>query len=64
MTLLKVVSERKDSNGAPYTDLYVAWSYQGKSYLVRVRPAFSCDFKKLVSHAVECESVENFQKYL
>ena len=64
MTLLKVVSERKDENGVPYLDLYLAWKHDNKAHLVRVRPAFRVDYKRLVSQATECETVENFEKYL
>ena len=64
MTLLKVVSERKDENGKPFLDLYLGWSHDGHAYLVRVRPAFNVDYKRLVAQAVECEDIDNFMKYV
>lgn len=65
MVLLKVVSERKDKEGRPYLDLYLGWSDEnGKCYIARVRPVFGCDTRRLHNLATECESIENFQKYI
>jgi len=64
MTLLKVVSERKDKNGNAFIDLYLAWKHQEKYFAVRVKSCFPCDTSKLFAEAVECESLDNFQKYV
>jgi hypothetical protein len=40
-----------------YTDLYLIWHHEGKSYKVRVEPRFQKDKVLLLSQAKELEAV-------
>lgn len=62
MTLLKTKATREGYE--KYTDLYLAWEYQGKKYLVRVRPVFGCDNDKLLASAVLVPEGEQLEKYM
>lgn len=64
MTLLKQQSDRLDNNGKPFTDYYLAWTYNNKFYSVRVRPQFFNNYKLLFSNAVEVPIGEALEKYV
>lgn len=53
MKLVQKVSDRKDNNGNPFTDLFLVWEHDNKEYSVRVRPCFSRDYKLLLSEAAK-----------
>lgn len=61
MKLLK--QEIVKENGNKYTDLYAVWTYQSKTYCVRVRPVFGRDNDKLMSVAQEVPKGEVVEKY-
>lgn len=62
MTLLSTKCPREGFED--YTDLYLSWEHEGKTYFVRVRPVFGVDNKKLLAAAVHVPSGEPFDKYL
>ena len=49
MELLKEKCKREGYTH--YYDLYLKWSYEGKDYLVRVRPVFPTNNKHLLAKA-------------
>lgn len=62
--MVKLFKQAVSRNGADYTDLYATWTYQGKVYLVRVRPVFGRDNDKLMAIAEEVPTGEVVQKYI
>ena len=61
MKLLKQDIEKE--NGNKYTDLYACWTFEGKTYCVRVRPVFGRDNDKLMSVAQAVPKGEAVEKY-
>lgn len=49
MELLKEKCKREGFE--KYWDLYLKWSYEGKEYLVRVRPVFPTNNKHMLAKA-------------
>lgn len=47
-----------------YHDYYLAWVYEGKTYLVRVRPVFGKDNDKLHATAQYVPLGEMLEKYV
>lgn len=47
-----------------YIDIYVAWSFNNKTYYVRLKPVFGRDFNKLVAIAQEIPVGEPVCKYI
>lgn len=64
MKLFKQDSERLNNKGEAYIDLYLAWTYENKTYLVRVFPSFHKDYKLLASTAFRVPKGEAIEKYL
>lgn len=64
MTKPKLIKQRVKREGKEYIDLYALWSYEGKTYAVRVRPVFGRDNDKLMSIAELIPDGEMPQKYL
>lgn len=62
MVLLKAKATRQGYED--YTDLFLGWVYEGKRYIVRVRPVFGCDNDKLIAAATQVEPGEPMEKYL
>ena len=48
---MELIKETVVRNGVEYTDLFLLWEYEGKTYKVRVRPVFSRDYDKLMATA-------------
>lgn len=48
---MELVKTKVVRNDTEYTDLFLSWEYEGKTYLVRVRPVFSRDYDKLIATA-------------
>lgn len=46
---MKLFKSRVVKEGKQYTDLNLSWEYQGKVYLVRVKPCFKQDFELLLA---------------
>lgn len=57
MDLCKINIERL---GNTYTDLYLSWEYEGKTYYVRVRPVFTRDYDKMIANAKPLQNVPEF----
>lgn len=47
-----------------YTDLFLVWTHNGKTFCVRVNPQFRKDFKLLLAHSEHIERGEAIEKYL
>lgn len=62
--LFKCSSDRTNEKGQKYTDLFVAYETDKKSYLVRVRPCFATDLKLLMASATDIEVEDNYLKYM
>ena len=50
---MELVKTKVLKNDKEYIDLYLKWTYEGKEYLVRVRPVFACDYDKLIATSNE-----------
>ena len=48
---MDLFKESVDKNGKKYTDLYLAWEHDCKTYFVRVKPVFGHDYDKLIATA-------------
>lgn len=65
MKLVKQESERvRSKDNRPFMDLYLTWTYEGKNYVVRVRPQFYCDYDKLCAVASTVPVGELIEKYI
>lgn len=60
---MKLLKQEVENNGKKYIDLYAVWTYQSKTYCVRVRPVFGRDNDKLMSMAQEVPKGEAIEKY-
>lgn len=45
---MKLYKNKVRKDDKLYTDLNLSWDYNGKTYLVRVRPVFASDFALLL----------------
>lgn len=48
---MELTKQKVMRDGKMYTDLFLSWNYESKTYKVRVRPVFNCDFDKLIATA-------------
>lgn len=65
MKLLRQESERKRSkDDKPFTDFYLCWVYNDKSYAVRIRPHFYSDLDKLIALSELVPAGELVEKYI
>lgn len=60
---MKLLKQNIERNGVKYVDLYGAWTYDGKTYCVRIRPVFGRDNDKLMSIAETVPPGEQVEKY-
>lgn len=60
----KLLKQKVVREGNEYVDLYAVWSYEGKTYAVRVRPVFGRDNDKLMAIAQDIPTGELPAKYL
>lgn len=61
---MKLFKTKIVRDGSRYVDLNLCWQYQGKTYVVRVRPCFGKDNDKLIAIAEPLPSGELPEKYL
>lgn len=61
---MKVLKQNVERDGKKYVDLYGAWTYENKTYCVRIRPVFGKDNDKLMSIATPVPQGEQVEKYI
>ena len=61
---MKLFKTKVVRDGEKYVDLNLCWQYNGKTYLVRVRPVFGRDNDKLIAIAQNLTEGEMLEKYL
>lgn len=49
--MIELTKTRLVREGNKYVDLCLVWTYNGKTYSVRVQPCFKNDFDKLIAIA-------------
>lgn len=64
MTLLRRVSERKDSKGRNYEDFYLCWLDNGRFCFISVKPQFKSEYGYLKRQAVNVPKGESLEKYV
>lgn len=65
MKVFKQKSERvRSKDNKQFLDFYLAWSYNGKVYSVRINPQFPRDYDKLGAIAQEIPTNEPIEKYM
>lgn len=49
--MIELTKNRLVREGNKYVDLCLVWTYNGKSYSVRIQPCFNNDYDKLIAIA-------------
>lgn len=63
--LFKQKSTRvRNTDNRPFVDFYIGWVYEGRPYVVRVRPQFNNEYELLLASAEDVPNGEPIEKYL
>jgi len=50
---MELLKQKVRKNNKDYEDLILVYEFNKKTYSVRVKPVFGCDYRLLMSHAKE-----------